>query len=684
MTDYIILKVDCLNGGKGMKFRGKLVIPIVMLFVISTLTLGSILSYNSINALEAQMVEQSESQLQTIESIIQNQENTMEVLKTEVSNAYLPLAHSISRELSEHPELLNPENMKALAQSLGIDEVHIVDGSGVLTTGTVEEFYGFDFTTSEQTKPFMDIIDGDIESFVQDPTPRGANNELYQYLGVVRQDAPGIVQIGLNPEMTQKLESDLDVSRYIENIKIGEEGYIYILDKEGVVLNHPDSDLVGKSLSEEPFIQEIISNGQGDIRYTFEGTDRFAVYRDYGDNIMVAVQPAGIIDDLSSSAIRIFMVILVICVLLSVIVVYFLVTKLALKPLNNMVDAFSKVESGDLSVQIHHSSKDEFGELSESFNNMTSNMRNLVSDINGLSTSLGESFVNMNEDAKGVEAVSREVSRAVEEIASGASQQAEDASEALEFTNDMSNKMSFISESLGDIRSSTVDMKDKNESGKSAIIELKEKLDENSKSTERVSQSVSSLSKKSDSIGNILEAIRGISEQINLLSLNAAIEAARAGESGKGFAVVAQEIRKLAEDSENSAGEIQTIVTEIQTEVDNTHRTMSVSKETVENANVSLEKTEHIFIDLGASVREVSSKISELCGEIEEVDGMKNGVLASIENISSLTEESAAATEEISSSTEEQTRSVENLVSNIDKLENMSEELSSKIATFNI
>lgn len=667
-----------------MKFRGKLVVPIVLLFVISTLTLGSILSYNSINALEAQMVEQSESQLQTIESIIRNQESTMEVLKDEVSNAYLPLAHSISSEISESPELLDPKNMKAFAQKLGIDEVHVVDEKGVLVTGTVEDFYGFDFNTSEQTKPFMDIINGDTESFVQDPMPRGANNELYQYIGVKRQDTPGIVQIGLNPEMTQKLEYDLDVSNYIENIKIGEDGYIYIMNKNGDILNHPDSSLVGQNLSEESFIQEIISNGKGDIRYKFNGTERFAVYRDYGENIMVAVQSAKIIDDLSSSAIEIFMVVLIICVLLSVVVVYLIVTKLALKPLKNIVDAFSKVEEGDLTVQIDHISKDEFGELSESFNKMTSNMRSLVGDIKDLSSLLETSFINMNEDAKGVEAVSREVSRAVEEIASGASQQAEDASEALGFTNAMSNKVSFINENLGDITSSTVDMRDKNESGKSAILELKDKLYENSRSADTVSQSVASLSEKSDSIGNILDAIRGISEQINLLSLNAAIEAARAGEHGKGFAVVAQEIRKLAEDSENSVGEIRKIITEIQSEVSNTHKSMSASKDTVEDANMSLEKTEDIFISLGASVREVSARISELLEEIEEVDGMKNGVLASIENMSSLTEESAASTEEISSSTEEQTRSIENLVSNIGKIESMSGELSSKISNFKI
>lgn len=667
-----------------MKFREKLILPIVSIFIVSTLFLGTTLSYNSIQALERQMIEQSESQLQVIESIIQNQDMTMTALKDEVSNAYIPLANSIARDLAEDPSLLNPSYMGNIVKDLSIDEVHIIDEDGILVCGSVEDFYGFDFNSSEQTEPFLDIIHGDIDCFIQDPTPRGTNDELYQYLGVKRLDAPGVVQIGLDPEMTQKLESDLDVSKYIEDIKIGEDGYIYILDRSGFVLNHPDSSILGQNLSHEPFIQEITSSGSGHIRYSFEDKDHFAVYRDYGDNIMVAVQSSDVIDNLSTSTIQTFIIVLLICVLISVIVIYFLVTKLALKPLNRMVEAFDRVEAGDLSVEIDYNSGDEFGSLAQSFNKMTSNMRTLVGDIKSLSTSLGDSFVHMSQDAEGVETVSYEVSRTIQEIASGASQQAEDASEALEFTSLMSDKVNIISESLSSVMTSTSDMSDKNEDGKNAIIRLRSKLTDSSHSTEVVSESVSSLSEKSASIGSILDAIRGISEQINLLSLNATIEAARAGEHGKGFAVVAQEIRKLAEDAESSTYQIRNIITEIQGEVDSTQASVENSKDSVENANTSLEQTESIFIDLGSSVREVSKLISTLCDEILEVDGMKDGVLSSIENISSLTEESAASTEEISSSTEEQARAVENLSSSIGSLKTMSHELLSKIDAFNL
>ena len=666
-----------------LNFGKKLSIPIIILLIVSLSILGFILYSQTKADVEDQLILQSQNQLDTIEYMFKNQTDLGVSIKNEIGKSYVSSAHAVADLIQNDPRVLSTEGLTRLATDLGLDEVHVTDENGVLISGTDPDSYGFDFNDSEQTKPFVDLINSSEDSLVQPPQLRGKDDKMYQYIGVKRKDSPGIIQVGINPETTAYIEDLLDINKYIDNIKIGSDGYPFVLDSQGKALMHPNSEVQGTVIKED-FIKEMLDKKEGSIKYTFQGVDKISAFTTFDGITLAVTQSVDIIESMKKEFLKTLLLVGFIVILLSIAFIYLIVKKFATQPLNKVVTAIEQVQNGDLNVQIDNNSNDEFGHLASSFNIMTSNIKQLVSNIIDLAGKLDLSLSNMNENARGIGIASEEVARTVHEIAEGSNVQAMDTSQALELTNVLSASVGSITDNLKSVMEGSDNMRVQNEHGGRTIVELKDKLRENEEAFNEVSKSIVDLSQKSSLIGSILEAIESISEQINLLSLNAAIEAARAGEHGYGFAVVADEIRTLSEDTNRSTSEIQNIIKEIQEVVEDTTKNSDIAKQSVENANETLHDTEEVTIALGQAVKVAIGQIESLSTAVEGINDIKDKTLMSIENISALTEESAASTEEISASAEEQTASIEEVVSTIESLNEMSSDLEELVRQFKI
>ncbi|MCH4889954.1 HAMP domain-containing protein [Acidaminobacter sp. JC074] len=667
-----------------MKLKNKVLIPVLLILLIAIVGLGGIIFFQIENKLVLGLIEeQMESQLDNIEESINTRREVEATFFHTLDEKNLDLAKAVAEAIKYGPEALELNNMIAIADSIGVDEIHVMNSDGVLTNGNIEGFYGFDFNTSDQTKPFLDLIGSENGRLAQAPSERGTDAVLFQYIGVSRLDQPGIVQIGLAPSYIDELREIIGLQGLIEGIKVGKSGYAYVVDKSGLTLFHKTPANVGLDVNEIPVLKPLFESNTGFFDYVYEGNKIYASFRTVGDWKIVATVPeadfAGSVQSIMTN-IMIFMAAILIAVAISITVI----TGLIFRPITTLSKNMEYAGNGDLSVRMSIKSKDELGILANSFNKMLSDIQSLIKQTHTLADDITESTVEIQNIIDNVTESNAQISASVEEISIGATSQAQSSSDSVGAMNNLSEHIDMAAEGLNKTIHLTEDVNVSSLKSESSLKTLRINFEDNVSATRVVTESVDELAKKSSTISEIITTIRNISDQTNLLALNAAIEAARAGEQGRGFAVVADEIRKLAEQSSDSAEEINSIISEIVELVTSTNETIRGTNTAVEKVNDSVSETQSIFEEINDAIEKVSGFVTDLGTQFEEVNHIKNEVLTEIESISGVSEETAAGSEEISASTVEQTENLRSISRKIAENRKQLDELNSSLAIFKL
>ncbi|MEG0775069.1 methyl-accepting chemotaxis protein [Clostridium sp.] len=492
-----------------------------------------------------------------------------------------------------------------------------------------------------------------------------------------------------NGNVTGVVGMDISLGKLAESlsaIKIGKEGYVAISDDKGVLITHPKKELIGTdTMKQQSFWADMEKKPSGFADYEFEGQKKYAVYRTSdltGWKIVATLQNSELLNDTNKILYTILQAVLLVGIVVAALSIF--ISKGIANNVKKVEEAINKASQGDLTVSVEIKSKDEFNRLGAAFNNMMGSMSALMKNVGHSSKSVLETASNLAAMSQQTTAAVHQVAQAMDEIALGSTKQAESTLQSATNMEELSVKLDVISESTKDMGDISSDTEKLSSTGLTMVEELMEISSGTKTSSIEVGKLVKDVNSSMTQITAISDAISQITEQTNLLSLNASIEAARAGESGRGFAVVADEIRKLADQSKHSTEEIKAIINDIQKKSIAAVEAMNGNEIAVNNQTQVVNKTKEIFDNIINGIFALTNKVGEVQNFIDEIQEKKDNVVCQIENVSSISEETASATEEVSASTEEITATMNDFTQYAQDLQLLSEKLEGEINNFKI
>ncbi|MGX9291949.1 methyl-accepting chemotaxis protein [Bacillus sp. A015] len=364
--------------------------------------------------------------------------------------------------------------------------------------------------------------------------------------------------------------------------------------------------------------------------------------------------------------------------------VFYLAARGKVRLLKQVTAASKEIAAGNIERMNLKETTDEIGQLATGFNHMSGELRALVSGLQETSSQLVESATDLSAISEETSASSEEIGRAIGDISTGTLHQASDLDVANQQMTQFNQSIENVKEQSDQIKRISDQSNQSSQQGQQIVQQLKQSNEQSIQASQGIRTGIEQLSTKVQDISQITDTIESISNETNLLALNASIEAARAGEHGKGFSVVASEVRNLAEQTKQSAVQIQQMIQGIKEETTATAGMMSNTMDRFAELDEAVHATEHEFNAISTSISQTIVETNAMTKELNALLEQNDLITKAMHGAAHISQENAAAIEEITASTDEQVTAISNVAKAAERLNELSMRLNQDIARYRL
>lgn len=496
-------------------------------------------------------------------------------------------------------------------------------------------------------------------------------------------------------------ERSADGTRPINKaIDLGKSGYMLIYDQEGNEIAHPNLEGTNAWDAEDAngvkMVQEQIERANNGGGFTYfdwalasdesqiENKVAYSISDPHWGWVLSATAVLKEFNQPADEILTLILVIAAVTTIIGILIIWVFSNKLS-TPIENVTERMGNLADGDLSGQpLQIQANDETGKLADAMNQLQNKLSTMINNISKSSKVITNHSEKLTDSAQEVMLGSEQVATTMGELASGSERQADNTNKLSAAMNVFVNKLQETNEYGKLIGQSSHEVISMTNNGSQLMETSTRQMEKINQIVRDTVLKVNDLTTQAQEISQLVIIIRDVSDQTNLLSLNAAIEAARAGEHGKGFAVVANEVRKLAEQVADSVTDITEIVTNIQNEFHNVTESLQSGYREVEEGTNQIYLTKETFNQISSLVSDMVNRINTISTNLTEVAENSQSMNGSIQEIAAISEESAAGIEQTSASSQQTNSSMEEIVVSSERLASLAEELNELIHTFKL